>query len=70
MIRGQVEHSRSQIIPIYSIMQTVIAVKLQHEAFKEHELMSRKRGGRILLLVQPPIPFMSQTNHAREYLLF
>lgn len=41
VIRGPVKHSRSQVIPIYSIMQAVIAVKLQHAAFKKHELMSR-----------------------------
>lgn len=34
VIRGPVKQSRSQVIPIYGKMQTVRAVKVQHEAFK------------------------------------
>lgn len=62
--------AKSSQFTLFSIMQTVIAVRLQQEAFKEHELMSRKREWRKGFRPGAATnPFMSQTNHVRQYLL-
>jgi len=54
-------------------MQTVIAMKLQHVVFKEHELMSRKReqrkGSGFCFWPSQQFYFWSRTNHVRQCLL-